>query len=276
MTSAEITEILEKAGIPSPKSEALILIEHFENISRAKLLSEPRLDFNSTALLSAVEKRASRYPLQYIVGKWDFCGLTFHVDEGCLIPRADTEIVVEEAVKRLKRGGLLLDLCTGSGCIPAAVLHLAGEKVSAMAVELSPSAVNIARKNLAELGLSGRCAVIEGDIRKVHTSLGEYVEKFDVITSNPPYVTAEEMTSLEPELSYEPEMALTDGDDGLSFYKDIIGLYRPFLKKSGAMILEHGSTQKDSVAEIAREDGMDCRTVYDYSGNPRVAVLTFK
>ncbi|MBP3368378.1 MAG: peptide chain release factor N(5)-glutamine methyltransferase, partial [Clostridia bacterium] len=120
MTLSEITKKLADAGIESARHEALVLIEAFEHVPRSRAIADFEADYTSEALISAVERRATRYPLQYILGEWEFCGLTFHVDENCLIPRPDTEILVEAAVRAMPKGGRLLDLCTGSGCVACA------------------------------------------------------------------------------------------------------------------------------------------------------------
>lgn len=271
MTLAEIRKKLADAGIENASFEAELLVCSILRISSAKLLADPRgTDYSHPDLDAAVEKRAGRYPLQYILGSWEFCGLEFKVNENCLIPRPDTEVIVEEAVKCLKPGGRLLDLCTGSGCIAASVLHYT-KNTTAAAVELYPETAALARENIASLGLADRCTVLTGDAT---LDLFAPEEKFDVITSNPPYVTMEEMTSLEPELAYEPSHALTDGGDGLRILSAIVRIYKNHLADGGVMILEHGWRQADAAADIARENGMRYRCLYDYGGNTRGAVLT--
>ncbi len=269
MTLFEITRVLNEAGIESARGEALMLIEFFEKVPRSRAVAEPGADYSSAELIAAVEKRATRYPLQYIFGEWEFCGLTFAVDESCLIPRSDTEIIAEEAARNLPAGGRLLDLCTGSGCIAAAVLGMT-EGTTAVAVELFHDTASAARRNMERLGFRARCEVIEGDLRSVPLAEGDL---FDVITANPPYIARDEMPALEPELSFEPRAALTDGGDGLSLYADIIGLYRSRLRSGGVMLLEHGYKQADAVCRIAEHFGMNHETLVDYSGNPRAAKL---
>ncbi len=269
MTLAEITKILARAGIESAKNEALILVEAFERVPRSRAIADFSADYTSAELKRAVEKRATRYPLQYIIGEWDFFGLTFEVDENCLIPRADTELLVEEAARAMPAGGRLLDLCTGSGCIAAAVLAVT-EGTSAVAVELVHGTAELARRNMERLGISERCRVIEADLREIPT--GD--ELFDVITANPPYISTKEMETLEPELAFEPSVALTDGGDGLSLYEDIIRIYKSRLKRGGVMLLEHGYAQAEAVRQIAERHGMACETLYDLAGNARAERLT--
>ncbi len=265
MTLSEITKILASSGIESARAEALMLVEAFEKIPRSRAIAEPGADYNSPALADAVKKRAARYPLQYIIGEWDFCGLTFEVSESVLIPRADTELLALEAVRAMPKGGLLLDLCTGSGCVAAAVLSMTD--CSAVAVELDGSAATLAARNIDRLGFGDRCRVVEADLRDFALTSAE---KFDVITANPPYISVDEMLTLEPELGFEPRVALTDGGDGLSLYGDIIRIYKDRLKPGGVMLLEHGYAQAEAVRAIAERYGMRCETLYDLSGNARV------
>ena len=123
MTLAEITKRLADAGIEDAGWEAALLVSHFTGVSRASMLANPGTDYDSDALADAAERRAGRYPLQYILGSWEFMGLNFTVNENCLIPRPDTECVTEAAIAHCPDGGRILDLCTGSGCIAAALLH---------------------------------------------------------------------------------------------------------------------------------------------------------
>lgn len=270
MTLSDITGALQKAGIEDAASEAAQLICHFAGISRARLLAEkPDRSWDAQGLAEAVEKRTARTPLQYILGQWEFYGLPFFVSEDCLIPRPDTEILAERAIACLSEGGRLLDLCTGSGCIPAAVLknttHTTG-----VAVELYPKTLAVAEKNLLALGLHRRCTLLLGDAT---ADLFPAEEKFHVITSNPPYVTAEEMESLAPELAFEPPHALTDGGNGLSILEAIVGIYKSHLADGGVMLLEHGWRQGEAVKQIAKKYGMTYRGIKDYGGNVRVAEL---
>lgn len=270
MTLLEIRKALSDAGIENAAMEAEILIETYFGISRARLLaSDKNTDYSDVRLNEAVQKRIERVPLQYILGEWEFCGLRFKVNENCLIPRPDTEIIVEQAVKNLHNGGKILDLCTGSGCIVAAVLSLT-ENTDGVAVELYPKTSALAEENIKNLGLSDRCKVITGDATK---ELFSHDVKFDVITANPPYVTIEEMSELEPELAHEPRHALTDGGDGLSLIRDIVRVYKNHLTPCGCMIIEHGWRQGEQMESIAHENGLTYTKLTDYGGNTRGAVL---
>lgn len=272
MTVSEIIKILIDGGIdPSDaRFEARTLVSHIMGISQAVILAEPNRDYDSQTLADAVEKRRNRYPLQYIVGEWEFCGLPVIVNESCLIPRPDTEITAERAIEIMPANGKYLDLCTGSGCIAAAVLTYTKDKNSSgYAVELCPDTAEIARKNIAALNLSDRCTVVTGD-----ATIDLFPdEKFDVITANPPYVTRDEMISLEPELAFEPRIALTDDGDGLSIIRAIVQVYGRKLNHGGRMIIEHGAFQAEAVEMIAVECGMGYRKLVDFGGNDRAAEI---
>lgn len=269
MTLHQIAEILTDAGIEDGRFEAGLLISHFTGVSRARMLAEPMADYDAPGLADAVKKRAQRYPLQYILGKWEFMGLQFTVNENCLIPRPDTECVTEAAIARCPKGGRVLDLCTGSGCIIASLLRYT-ENTAGYAVELYPDTADLARKNIADLGLADRCTVITGD---AGSDLFPPEEKFHVIVSNPPYIAKDEMETLEPELDHEPRAALTDENDGLTLIEPIIRIYRHHLTENGAMILEHGWQQSDAVLAIAEANGLTGEIIRDFGGNIRGCVL---
>lgn len=271
MTVSEITAILRDAGIEEAHHEALLIMEYYSGKSRAYLMADKDFDFCSDEMAQALTRRSERYPLQYIFGQWEFCGLPFTVNESCLIPRPDTEVIVEKAVKLLPKGGTLLDLCTGTGCILAATLKLSGN-TRGVAVELFPETAEVARKNFHALGLN-EVRLIEGDAT---TDLFSDDVKFDLITANPPYVTAAEMNGLEIELSFEPSHALTDGGDGLSILKKIIEIYRHHLTPTGAMLLEHGASQGESIRALAEANHMTYEKILDYGGHTRGAVLRNK
>lgn len=274
MTVRDITRLLTDAGIApaDAHSEARLLTSHFTGKPAAYLLANPDEDFPSPDLAEAAAKRAKRYPLQYIIGTWEFYGLPFAVSEHTLIPRPDTELIAEAAIRHTPANGSVLDLCTGSGCIAAAVLDSV-KSTQGTAVDLYSETLRAAEENLKNLGLSDRCTFLCGDAT---TDLFDPDTAFDVIVSNPPYVTADEMNGLEPELSFEPAHALTDGGDGLSILRKIIEIYKNHLAPSGVMILEHGWKQSDAVRAIAEQNGMSHEKIMDYGGNIRGAILKAK
>ena len=274
MTFSELSSRLICAGIApdDARHEALLLAERFAGVSPAMLLADRERELDSPALAHAVERRCAREPLQYILGEWEFCGLCIKVDGRCLIPRPDTEIVAERAAALLPDNGRFLDLCTGSGCIAAAVCALSADRhTTGVALELIPETARLARENLEALGFADRCTVVTADLRD--DPFGEGDALFDVIVSNPPYVTAQEMTELAPELAWEPREALTDGGDGLSLIAAILRLYRKHLAPDGVLLLEHGWRQADAVRRMAEAEGYEYACLRDYGGNVRAAEM---
>lgn len=275
MTLNEIIRAFEEAGIDSAVYDATVIASHFTGVSRAFLLSDRNKTLacdNEDSLKDAVRRRASREPLQYIIGEWDFMGLTFRVSADCLIPRSDTELLCERAIKDLPKNGRFLDLCTGSGCIAIAVAHYRRD-VSVTALEKYADTLRVAKENSAIL-TGGKILFAEADVTDADAAEKHFGgEKFDFIASNPPYVTAEEMLSLEPELSREPRHALTDEGDGLYFIKAIVDIYPKYLKIGGTLAIEHGCDQGKAVRQIMADAGYEAETLKDLSGKDRVTLL---
>ncbi len=266
MKLREIRTRLEAAGIEEAAYEASLLVEHFEGVGRAAQLAYDR-DYASSELETALSRREKREPLQYIIGEWDFMGYTFKVTPDTLIPRQDTEMLCEFLVNKLPAGGRFADLCTGSGCIPIAALNIRRD-ATAVCAELYPETMQVARENAERHGVSDRLEFILGDVREDVLS-GE----FDLIVSNPPYVTAEEMRSLSPEVEKEPPHALTDGGDGLSIIRKIIEIYPRHIKRGGYLAIEFGWKQGDSVTDIARDLGCESEILRDLEGRDRIIVV---
>ena len=277
MNLYDAEKILSDAGIDDAEFECRLLAERFLRIpmSRSAYMKTGQLDYmpDFGEFRRALEKRATRYPLQYIMGEWEFYGLRMKVNENCLIPRPDTELVAERAIKELKKMPKktefrCVDLCTGSGCIAAAVMsHV--KNASFTLVDISKSALDVAKENMELNGLLTRTTLVEADVM----SEIFHSEKFDLVTANPPYIPSEVMQTLEPELEHEPRIALTDEGDGLSFYRAIINLYKYALADNGVIVLEHGYDQYESVSEIAEENGMSAEVILDYGKRKRGAVL---
>ncbi len=260
---SDVCARLKGAGIENFAQEAEILIEEFcGEVLDGKEYISPELE-------AAVAKRCSGYPLQYIIGKWWFCRCEFEVGEDCLVPRPDTECVVEEAVKLLPRDARFADLCTGSGCIAISLLDLRRD-LSGVAVELYPKTLEIARRNAEKNSVSDRISFVEGDVLSGSVIGGE---KFDAIISNPPYIRTEVVDSLCGEVTYEPRAALDGGDDGFLFYRAIVEKYAENLGDGGCFIFEIGYDQAVDIEELAEKSGFSCRVIKDLGGNDRVAVL---
>ena len=271
MTYNEICMALANAQIENNRQEAGLLICHFCNINQAELLTRRDEDFDSPELLAAVEKRTQRYPLQYILGLWDFCNETYRVTEDTLIPRSDTEKLVELATRFLPANARFIDLCTGSGCVAISTLATR-QDTRAVAVDLFEKTLEVARENAERNGVGERLGFTKQDVFD-HSFMND-LGKFDAIISNPPYIETEKISLLDEELAFEPEAALDGGDDGLDFYRVIIGSYGQYLYEGGIMLLEIGWDQARAVTAISHAHGFRCEVYKDYSGNDRVAYLT--
>ncbi len=281
MTLNEIISAFEKADIENPLYDALAIASHFTGKSNAFLLCDRASALTEDEELianikEAVSARVAHRPLQYILGQWEFMGLSLKVNEDCLIPRADTEVLCESAIKLLPEGGSFLDLCTGSGCIAVAVAHYRPD-VKVTALEKYPQTLKLARENCEKvLGSEDRIRFVEADVTSHTAALGFFGgKKFDFIASNPPYVTLEEMDTLAPELSSEPRHALTDEGDGLSIIREICRIYPMFLKAGGTLAIEHSATQGEAVRGIMGQYGHSSAvTIKDVSGNDRITMIT--
>ena len=272
MTYNEICLALSEAGIENFRGEAAMLICRFCNINKAELLQRSRdEDFSSEELEDAVIKRISHYPLQYILGYWEFCHETYRVTKDTLIPRQDTEKLVELAIRFLPERARFIDLCTGSGCIAISTLA-ARPDCHAVAVDLFEPTLEIARENAETNGVGDRIGFAREDVLcpDFMAELGD----FDFILSNPPYIETEQLSLLDEELSYEPSSALDGGEDGLTFYRVIIKEYAKYLRSGGAMLLEIGCDQARAVSEISSAEGLLCEVYKDYGGCDRVAYIT--
>ena len=236
----------------------------------------PGLTPEETELLSqygeeerrSLESRiASGEPSAYVLGKKFFYRNYFSINADCLIPRPDTERVVDEAIALLPRNGRLADLCTGSGCIALSVLFDRRD-ATAYACDISEGALNAARNNASALGLADRIVIERRDVLTGASS----VEKYDLIVSNPPYLRTSEIEEY-PDLAAEPRIALDGGPDGLEFYRSIITLCGGALRNNGAFIFEIGYSQADAIKRLAQLQGYTCVIKKDYGGNDRVAIL---
>lgn len=221
-------------------------------------------------------RRSAGEPLQYILGEWEFYGLPFYVGEGVLIPRPDTELLVDAALSRLPpaKPCRILDLCAGSGCIASAVTknHPA---CRATALEKSPAAFSYLQRNVERNGVSVRA--VAGDLFDGPAALGSPEERFDLILSNPPYIPAAGLSVLQREVRREPAMALDGGADGLRFYRAICGLWLACLRPGGSLLVEVGIGQSAQVQAIFRGAGLeDVAALPDLNGIDRVIVGTLR
>jgi release factor glutamine methyltransferase len=227
--------------------------------------------YQNPELLEAVERRAARYPLQYLIGEWAFYRQTYYVSPDCLIPRSDTEILVEEAVRALPRGARFVDLCTGSGCIAVSVLAERPD-TEALAVEKFENTLALARKNAAKNGVEERFSPMLADVLEP-LALPEGTV-LDAILSNPPYIARDQLASLSPEVKAEPSAALDGGEDGLIFYRKILELHTKHLSSDGMILFEIGYDQAAAVLALGAEYGFtDGRVLRDFGGNNRVVIF---
>ncbi len=271
MTYNEICMALAGAEIENNRGEATMLICRFCGVTQAELLTRRDEDFDNEELALAVQKRCRHYPLQYILGYWDFCHETYHVTEDTLIPRQDTEKLVELAVKLLPENARFIDLCTGSGCVAISTLAARAD-CRAVAVDIFDKTLEIARENAEYNGVGERLGFIARDVLK--PEFMEEVGRFDCILSNPPYIETQKISLLDEELAFEPQAALDGGDDGLDFYRVIIGNYGKHLNDNGFMLLEIGCDQARAVTAISHASGFRCEVYKDFGGLDRVAYLT--
>ena len=270
MTYRELCARLAEAGVPDPETDAQILIEDALGISPAALMLRRSEDFASARLEETVARREKREPLQYILGKWSFMGFDFEVCPDCLIPRADTELLCETALKTLPRGGVFADLCTGSGCIALSILKLR-EDLRAVAVDISPAALAVAQRNAEALGVADRVSFLLHDVTEPLP--GEVI--FDLIVTNPPYVPTADTQTLEPELYHEPMLALDGGADGMDIIRPMLKYTPARIRSGGRMLIEFGyqsGTVIAAIAEEAKADGRIARYAIrrDLSGNDRM------
>lgn len=258
---------LAAAGIEEAALDARLLIEYVCDTTRNDLLvhGERLIEREQEEKYrQLIEKRASRIPLQHLTGNQDFMGLTFRVNEHVLIPRQDTEILVEEVLKELHDGMRILDMCTGSGCILISLLHYSND-CKGVGADISEDALAVAREN-AERLLYGGAVFVRSDLFENVTG------KYDFIVSNPPYIRSDVIPTLMPEVKeHEPVQALDGAEDGLYFYRRIVSEGRAYLVRGGKLYFEIGHDQAEAVSELMRDAGfLEITVVKDYAGLDRV------
>ena len=219
---------------------------------------------------SLAERRNTRETLEYILGKAWFYGICFDVTDGCLIPQADTEIVCEKLISKLKSGARFADICTGSGCIALAALASTKNTV-AIGYDISDSALSVAKGNAEKLGLASRFLAQKADV--FAPDFLEQEEPFDVIVSNPPYIETDVIETLSPEVRHEPHIALDGGKDGLDFYRRLLEVCPRHIKKGGALLMEIGYDQREALTALCRAYGFSFEFYRDFGGNDRVCAV---
>ncbi|HOO29208.1 MAG TPA: peptide chain release factor N(5)-glutamine methyltransferase [Lachnospiraceae bacterium] len=267
---------LKAAGIAESSLDARLLLEFVMGTDRNYLLAhgeEPVDSFHIRAYEELIELRAAHTPLQYLTGVQEFMGLIFAVDERVLIPRQDTECLVEEAMIETADGMRVLDLCTGSGCIIISLMKYKNE-IAATAVDISPDALAVAKKNadIHQVSVNFVESDLFAGLPVSETAL------FDVIVSNPPYIKTAVIETLSGEVKeHEPRLALDAADDGLYFYRKIISAAGEYLVRGGKLLFEIGYDQGKQVCKLMEEHGFaDIRTVKDLAGLDRVVCGTYR
>ena len=225
---------------------------------------------------SFVRRRVAGEPMPYILGEWDFYGMTLTVTPDVLIPRDDTMAVTELAIKEalfLEQNPRILDLCTGSGCIGLAIARRVKDARVTLG-DVSPAALRVARQNVGSQRLSGRVKCLTIDVRQ---PAAPFLGTFDLIVSNPPYVTTAEMETLDPSVrDYEPHLALWGGDDGLDFYRAIVRNFTPALNPGGWLCFEFGMGQDAAVCDLLRRAGYEIAELKKDTADITRAVLARK
>lgn len=261
-------DLLKKSEIEEYETDAWLLLEAACGCTRNDLFlrgNEPILEEKEKLYKEYLEKRQKRIPVQHIVGVQCFMGLEFLVTPDVLCPRLDTEVLIEEALKRIKPGSSILDMCTGSGCIILSLLHYAKD-CTGTAVDLSEKALDVAKRNAQKL---------EKECTFIHSDLFENIEgRFDVIVSNPPYIATKEIETLSPEVrDHEPHMALDGMEDGLFFYCKIVSASKDFLNPEGWLCFEIGYDQGEAVSDMMKNTGyQEVQVIKDLAGLDRVVI----
>lgn len=265
---------LKAAGIPDSVFEAKLIIKHITGLNNTQILSEyanELTEFQQNNLTAILRQREIRYPLQYILGEWAFYKYKFKVGVGVLIPRSDTEVLVEECVKYLenKPKARILDLCSGSGCIGISLACDFPESAVVL-LEKYPEAMRYTEENI-KLNGEYNAMPFPGDVLNADAS----EQKYDLIVSNPPYIPPSEMEIVSPETKFEPETALLGGGDGLDFYRAIIDNYKNSLKDGGMIAFEVGINEYERVSALLKDaDFTNITVTKDLNGIERVVTAT--
>ena len=266
---------LRDAGIEAAALEARLIAASAAGKSTEKLLRDMRFyatDEVEKRAEAMVRRRLAGEPVAYITGVWEFRGLPMEVSRDVLIPRVDTEVLAETAIKYLKDTGRLdarvLDLCSGTGCIGCAI---AAElpRVRVVLSDVSPEAMEISRRNVSRNGLDGRISFLPADVMKLPPLM---TGSFDLVVSNPPYIPTVEIMTLDPSVrDYEPVWALDGGEDGLDFYRAILKNWHGVIRQGGELMFEVGEEQAERVKDLMRMAGLrEARSVLDTRGVERV------
>jgi release factor glutamine methyltransferase len=271
MRLREVSRLLIDSGIENGNNEARQLFLKFGGLSKSDVLFGDAVS-SAPELYYAIKRRLEREPSSYIVGEVGFYRESYITTPAVLVPRQDTEHLVDYGVKNIPDGGRFLDICTGSGCVAISVLNNT-KNTTARAIDISPEAIEVAKRNRENvLGDEDRLTLTVADALTF-----EPEEKFDAILSNPPYIPEDVYLGLEAEIFYEPRIAFVGGGrDGGDFYRALTSKYKNYLKDGGFIAYEIGYDQRNMILGIAEREGFLTEIIKDYSGNDRVAVLKKK
>ncbi len=273
-------EKLKLVGIDTPQLDAEVILCNLLEVERVQLHIHPEKEIAweiCQKYWEAVEKRVNFMPVQYIINQQEFMGMDFYVDEGVLIPRGDTEILVEEVINHYQKHYApqsikALDIGTGSGAITISLAKFI-EKIEVFSIDISPNALEIAEKNAVNLGVKEKIHFLQGSLftplldKKLDNS-------FQMIVSNPPYIPRKVVEGLQPQVKdYEPWLALVGGEDGLDFYRQIIQEAPNYLQDDGWLIFEIGFDQGEAVSKLMEAFGFsEIKAIKDLAGLDRVVL----
>ncbi len=266
------SQILRKANIDTPITDSQLILSHLLKIPRWKLITEREKELTEEIQIKyflLIRKRAEGYPVAYILGKKSFYGLGFDIEEGVLIPRPETEILVEETLKRIpkKKPFHGLEIGVGSGIISISLLKNR-PKLKMTAVDISDKALQITVKNALKHKVIDRIFIKKSNLfEKIDKN-----EKFDFIISNPPYISLKEYETLQREIKKEPMEALVAGKEGTEFYEKIVSEGKKFLKEKGFFAFEIGYNQKEKVKNILEKEGFKVKVIKDLQNLNRVII----
>lgn len=269
MKLSELKRKLAEVGVDSPHAEAKMI---FDALGTASPLPDPDTEavgITPAQMTDILARRGAGEPLQYILGVAWFYRESYLVSPACLIPRSDTEHLVEYAIAHLPKQARFLDMCTGSGCVAISILANRPD-LTAVAVDISPDALEIAKQNALRNGVADRITFL---LRDAFTYLPE--TPFDGFFSNPPYIEREVVPTLAKEVQREPHSALDGGVDGLDFYRHFCKNLSYYIYKEGICGMEIGYNQADALKSLANAQGLNCKIQKDYGGLDRLAILSF-
>lgn len=267
-----ISELVRKTAsqlTENPRFEAEIMVMTALGISRTQLVTDNRREimrYDIDIVAGMVKRRLLGEPLQYIVGECEFMSLGFYAEKGVLIPRSDTETLVETVLEETDGENIdVLDICTGSGCIGISIAHYR-EKAAVTLADISDRALALAQKNIRRNSVADRVRTVKTDV--LHECPDS---EYDIIVSNPPYIETEVIDTLQTEVkNFEPRLALDGGRDGLAFYRRIIEIAPSLLRANGLMAFEIGYNQGTAVKKMMEKNFKEVKIIKDLCGNDRV------